>query len=300
MSGRTDALLLFVQNEASAGRTGLDWCALHGGIALVADETLASHGSDWKSVKHGADGVDTARVGQLARVRALSTDAGSLYWAVVVGGAANLNLSARGSSIANVTRRTRAVDLMVGNLALSRVVAGVGDGTRILTHQIDTRLLRWTIGVVDAGNRRAGLVGISCQPRWARTSSLVTNTLADGVSTARQVIRSTNRSTIAQATGMGVFTVIVRCATHSYTLNFGIAVEARLADTDRPMIDHFAFGIESTGAGVLTKRVDASFRLSAIVVSLAAGHERGQGFAATLIICDISLRTHTDHSLDGQ
>ncbi len=79
------------------------------------------------------------------------------------------------------------------------------------------------------------------------------------------------------------------------TRYFRISVVALLADADGPVVDDLADGMATAGTRVPAEGVDAGCLVRALVVSLAAGDDGGQGFAARLFVGDVAIRTFADH-----
>jgi len=121
-----------------------------------------------------------------------------------------------------------------------------------------------------------------------------------GVAAAGQVVGAADWSTFTASAGVGLLAFAVRLATNLDTRYFRISVVALLADADGPVVDDLADSMAAASARVPAEGVDAGCLVRALVVSLAAGDDGGQGFAAGLFVGDVAIRTFADHGPDRQ
>lgn len=124
--------------------------------------------------------------------------------------------------------------------------------------------------------------------------------LADGLAAAGQVAGATDRGAFLEATGVVVLTITVCKALNGLAGQLGVAIVARFAGANGPVVDDRADGVPATGAGVLTDGVDAGLRVVTLIVSLTARHNGRKRDAAASLVGGISLRTDADHGADGR
>ena len=300
VTGRAHALLALVQDEAAAGRAGGYWCALHGGVALVARDADADHGAHGLGVQHRALRVAAARVRQVAGLHALLVDAGQLAGTLRVRTAADLHPGAAGALAALKPGRTLAVGLVTHHSALRHAHAGVLDGAGGDAVVVVTRLIAGTVSVRSAVYLAAGHEGVTLQTRGAAAGRLVADGLAHSLAPAWSIAGAADRAALLVAAGVGVETVVIHAALHLDTRHVRVTLVPLLARAHWVVVYHATEGVVAARARVLADLVDAGVSLAALIVRGAARGDGGEGLAAVILAGHEAVRAAADHRPDRQ
>ena len=193
-----------------------------------------------------------------------------------------------------------AVRLVVEHAAFGGVGAGVDDGTGVLAKLVNTSLVGGTLGVVATLHAGAGDVWISLESWRTGTDVLVVDSLAEGVTSARQVVDTAHGGAGALGAPVGLFALIVALTSHRFAFNLGVSVEVLLTGTDGSVIFNSTDGVASTSAGVLADGIDASGWVSALVVSRATHNDGHQGLTGAVLGGVEAFGALADETLDRQ
>ena len=179
--------------------------------------------------------------------------------------------------------------------ALARLHAGVLDGAGGDAVIVDASLVTGAVSVRPAVNLVTSHPRVSRQSWRAAADCLVVGGCTDGLATTRSIAGATHRATLLIAADVSVQTVIVHPTLDLDTGHVRVSFISLLAGADGLVVDHSAEGVISAGAGVFTDLVDAGVRLSALVVSLAAGEDGAEGLTALVVTGHVAVRTRADH-----
>jgi len=241
---------------------------------LIAWQTFANHRPYRGGVEHLALGVDTARFSDVARVDAFLVDASRMRRAVRIVPAGEIHFGAAMAEVPDVTRRARAVRLVVVDLALGRRLARVRRRTWVRALRVDTRAVARAIRVASALQKNAGDLWVAAQARRALTHGAVVGAVASRLSAARAAVWRAHWHAVPVDAHVLSRAVGVASAADFRALDFGVAVVARLAGADGLVVLDAALRVRAAVARVSADPSDARFVGRAVGVAAAFAHGR--------------------------
>lgn len=270
---------------------------LNGGISLVSFQTDAHHCAHWHCIEDLALGIDTARLGSIARIHTFAADASRLRWTITIVATMFVVLTTIAVNIGHESRWTGAFWSMIVHMAYFINFAGGGVGAWIFATGIDASLIARTVRVAAAADNRTGFSGITAQSGWTFANSTMIDAEALGAFATRATVHRAHRCTLSIDAGMCARAFVIRSAADAHTLYFRIAVVALLTRAHGFVIFDTTIGVRAAIAWITTDVIDARPVTWTIRIGYAAANfdDRFQWFARSASAADVTLGTDTNH-----